>query len=80
MVKLLIMTENTKITAESRVEEIVEKHPKAVGWLVHKGIICVVCGEPFWGTLGDLMGRKNIKNPEKLLVELNEFLRSLDES
>ncbi len=72
------MTDNTEITAESRVEEIVEKHPKAVGWLVHKGIICVVCGEPFWGTLGELMENKNIRNPEKLLRELDEFLAGQD--
>lgn len=62
------------ITADSRVEEIVEKYPKAVGWLVGKGVVCMVCGEPFWGTLGELMEKKRIENPEGLLVELNAFL------
>ncbi|MCK4721298.1 DUF1858 domain-containing protein [bacterium] len=72
------MTNQEKITTDSNVEEFVEKHPKAVGWLVQHGIICVVCGEPFWGTLGDLMEKKNIKNPEKLLKNLNKFITGLD--
>ena len=78
VVKSLIMTNPTEITLDTLVEIIVQDHPKAVGWLVHKGIICVVCGEPFWGTLGELMERKNIKNPDKLLTELHEFMASLD--
>ena len=72
------MTNQENITTDSNVEEIVEKHPKAVGWLVQHGIICVVCGEPFWGTLGNLMEKKNIKNPEKLLRDLNKFIAGLD--
>jgi len=65
------------ITADSRVEEIVEKYPKAVGWLVQHKIICVVCGEAFWGTLGELMERKNIKGREKILKDLDVFLSTL---
>lgn len=63
-----------EVTLETRVEELVERYPKAVGWLTQHGIICVRCGEPFWGTLGELMQNKQIKNPEKLLKKLNEFL------
>jgi len=74
VVKSLIMTENPEITLDTLVEEIVQQHPKAVGWLVHKGIICVVCGEPYWGTLGDLMNRKNTANPEKVLSDLIKFM------
>ena len=59
------------ITSDTRVEEIVEKYPKAVGWLVNHG---VVCGEPFWGTLGELMEKKNIEHPDELLRQLNKFL------
>lgn len=66
---------NTIITSETPVDEIVSKHPKAVGWLVERGIICVVCGEPYWGTLGELMERKEIANKEELLQELNSFLK-----
>jgi len=73
------MTKNNperKITAETRVEDIVEKYPRAVGWLVGKHVVCVVCGEPFWGSLGELMEKKMIEDPEGLIAELNEFLES----
>ena len=63
-----------RINLDTRVEELVERHPKAVGWLTQRGIICVRCGEPFWGTLGELMERKGIKDGEGLVRELNEFL------
>jgi phosphoribosylamine-glycine ligase len=68
------------ITAESRVEEIVEQYPKAVGWLVGKGVVCMVCGEPFWGTLGELMEKKRIEDPEGVIIELNEFLSGSERS
>jgi hypothetical protein len=62
------------ITPDTRVEEIVEKHPRAVGWLVQRGVVCVACGEPFWGTLAELMAKKKIENPDDLIQELNEYL------
>jgi len=37
----------------------------------------VVCGEPFWGTLGELMEKKNIKGREKILKDLDVFLSTL---
>jgi hypothetical protein len=62
-----------KISKDTPIEEIVEKYPKAVGWLVQHGVICMACGEPYWGTLGELMEKKNIKDPEKLIKDLNEL-------
>lgn len=56
------------------VETIVQTYPKAVGWLVMHGIVCVACGEPYWGTIGELMEKKKISKPEVILDELNEFL------
>jgi len=65
---------STAITLETHVDEIVERYPKAAGWLVQHGVICVACGEPFWGTLGELMERKAIRNPEKIVKDLNRSL------
>jgi len=62
------------ITPDTPVEDIVEKHPRAVGWLVQRGVVCTACGEPLWGTLAELMAKKGIENPEGLLRELTEFL------
>jgi hypothetical protein len=65
---------STAITLETHVDELVGKYPKAAGWLVQHGVICVVCGEPFWGTLGELMERKGIGDPDKIVKNLNRFL------
>lgn len=66
--------DQAEITLDSSVEKLVEEYPKAVGWLVERGVICVVCGEPFWGTLGELIRQKNVPDPGSLIRELNEFL------
>jgi len=36
------------------IEELIEAYPDAVGFLIAEGLPCVVCGEPFWGTLAEL--------------------------
>jgi hypothetical protein len=48
------MAPSEKIQADQPVEDFVESHPALVGFLVHQGLPCIVCGEPFWGTLADL--------------------------
>jgi hypothetical protein len=42
------------IDRKTSVEDLVEKYPKVAGWMTRRGLRCVVCGEPFWGTLGEL--------------------------
>ena len=39
------------ITKEITIEELVEKIPNSVKYLMEKGIKCIACGEPIWGTL-----------------------------
>ena len=62
------------ITLATPVDELVEAHPAAVGFLADHHVVCILCGEPYWGTLGDLMAQKNITEPEALLDRLNEHL------
>ena len=47
-------------------------HPEAVTFLMQKGIRCLVCGEPLWGTLGDAMEAKGIPpaDQKRLVREL----------
>ena len=40
------------ITPETTIEDLVTQVPDAVGYLMKKGIKCIACGEPVWGTLG----------------------------
>ncbi len=40
-----------KITTETTIEELVAELPESVSYLMEKGIKCIACGEPIWGTL-----------------------------
>ena len=42
------------IRADQHVEDLIESHPGLVGFLIEQGLPCLVCGEAFWGTLGEL--------------------------
>lgn len=48
------------ISAEMSVEELVEEHPQASGFLADRGIVCIRCGEPYWGSLRELASAKNL--------------------
>ncbi|MGD2295728.1 MAG: DUF1858 domain-containing protein, partial [Candidatus Aminicenantes bacterium] len=65
---------NGFITLNTQVEEIAENQPEAVGFLTRRGIRCIRCGEPVWGTLGQLLEEDGIENPQGLVDELNKFL------
>jgi hypothetical protein len=62
-----------EITADQQVEELVEKYPALVSWLLREGIVCIKCGEPYWGTIGDLIKSKRL-DPNKILARLNTEL------
>jgi len=63
-----------RVTLDIPVEELVADYPEAIGFLAKRGILCVVCGEAFWGTLGELMAQKDIANPEAIVADLNAML------
>ena len=65
------------IKATDSVEELVEKYPELVGFLLDRGIVCVKCGEPFWGPLGDLISNKG-KDIEAVLAEINAEIATKD--
>jgi hypothetical protein len=62
------------VTLETPVEELVADYPAAAGFLADHHVVCIRCGEPYWGTLGELMAAKDIPAPDALLAELNAFL------
>jgi hypothetical protein len=47
-----------KVSRDSLIEELMEAYPGLVRFLIIEGLPCVVCGEPFWGTLGELAQEK----------------------
>ncbi len=64
-----------EISRESVIEEVISKYPETVEVFIAFGMPCFVCGEPAWGTVGELMDRYNIAEPEKVLQELNKASR-----
>jgi hypothetical protein len=57
-----------------RIEELVEILPASVSYLSRKGIRCIACGEPIWGTLAEAAGEKGFGDDE-----IDGFVRDLKE-
>ena len=55
------------------IEELVEVLPASVTYLSKKGIRCIACGEPIWGTLEEAAREKGFGDQEILgfVRELN---------
>jgi hypothetical protein len=63
------------IVKEIEIEELVRNHPFSVKFLMEKGIRCIACGEPVWGTLEEAAKEKGFSNDqiERLVSELNSM-------
>jgi predicted DNA-binding ribbon-helix-helix protein len=59
-----------EIRAEDSVEELVERYPDLVGFLMDRGVVCVKCGEPFWGSLRELVSSKGL-DVDAIVAEIN---------
>jgi len=62
------------IDLEIEVERLARDFPESVGFLTRNGIRCIRCGEPVWGTLGQLLLDEGIENPARLVEEMNRFI------
>jgi methionine synthase II (cobalamin-independent) len=71
----LVKTNQTMITKDILVEDLVEELPKAVLFLREKGLVCILCGEPVWGTLNELAKSKNFSDAQidEIVTQLNEL-------
>jgi hypothetical protein len=60
------------------IEDLTRNHPKSVRFLMIKGIRCLACGEPIWGTLESAAKEKGFTDEQidELVAELNEGLNS----
>jgi len=71
------MSETTtkKITKDITIEELITLKPEAVRYLMDKGIRCLVCGEPIWGTLESASKEKGYSETEieKFVEDLNKL-------
>ncbi|MEC9491450.1 DUF1858 domain-containing protein [Flexistipes sp.] len=63
------------ITKETTIEDLVEIKDEAVQYLKNKGIRCILCGEPIWGTIEEAAKEKGFSDEEisEIVIELNNL-------
>jgi len=65
------------ITKEIEIEDLVTTYPFSVRYLSQKGIRCIACGEPIWGTLEEAAKEKGFDDDQidTFLSEMNEIAK-----
>jgi iron-sulfur cluster repair protein YtfE (RIC family) len=65
-----------EIERDMTIEDLVEDYPFAEEFLRIKGIKCIRCGEPIWGTIEDACKEKGFTDEQidQIIVELNQEL------
>ena len=69
------------ITKTITIEELLEQVRGAVTYLAKRGIRCIRCGEPIWGTLEEAACDKGFGDDEiqRFVDDLNEMAESSQE-
>lgn len=62
-----------KITKEIEIEDLVKLLPNSVVYLMEKGIRCLRCGEPIWGSLESAAKEKGFND-----LEISNFVEDLN--
>lgn len=67
------------VTSDISIEELIESVPGAVSYLSRRGIRCVQCGEPIWGTLEEAAREKGFGEDDirQFIEDLNELGKSV---
>jgi len=52
------------ISKDQPIEDLIQKYPDLVGFLISHNLPCVVCGDPFWGTLEELAKSKGFTDEQ----------------
>lgn len=64
-----------KISRSTFIEEIAEKYPSLIKPLRERGIVCIRCGEPIWGTLEQVAVERGIEDIDQLVDDLNRMIK-----
>jgi methionine synthase II (cobalamin-independent) len=64
-----------QIDKDTTIEDLITLIPKSVTYLREKGIRCIMCGEPVWGTLETAAKEKGFGDEDiaKFVREINEL-------
>lgn len=65
------------VTRDTSVEDLLASVPNVVRYLIERGLPCLVCGEPAWGTFEELArrGGKSDGEIDTMLDEMNVLAR-----
>lgn len=63
-----------QITKDTTIAELINEKPISVKYLMDKGIKCIACGEPVWGTLESESKKKGFSEEE-----IEQFVKDLSE-
>lgn len=65
-----------QITKQIEIEDLVRNYPASIKFLAEKGIKCIACGEPIWGTLEEAAQEKEFSETEinSIVSELKNYL------
>ncbi len=61
------------ISPDIHLDDLLEKYPELTVFLSRRGIVCVQCGEVFWGTLRELIESKGL-DVDVIVAEINAEL------
>lgn len=72
---ILQLMYNKPVHPDITIADLVEQYPSSVGYLSEKGIRCLRCGEPVWGTLAEAAIEKgyNENQIKQLIDEINSL-------
>ena len=60
------------ITKSILIDELVTQIPKSIEYLSERGIRCIRCGEPIWGTLEEAAKEKGFSD-EEIAIFIDEI-------
>ena len=68
------------IKKDTTIEDLVNALPASVKYLSEKGIKCIACGEPIWGTIEEAAKEKGFEKEEidGFIRDLNRLMDQLD--
>ncbi len=62
------------INRDTLIEDLVREYPEMVRLLMDKGVRCLACGEPVWGTIAGAAAEKGFNDAriDELVQEINQ--------
>lgn len=67
-----------QITTETHIDQMLAEYPSLSKVFIELGLPCLVCGEPFWGTVNQLCAQHG-KDAAILVKLLNEEINESNE-